>query len=159
MIRLDKYATLLIIGYAGYMAMKYVTTNKKREIDLLARTAWGEARGDGRWGMQAVINVVMNRVKAGRWWGRSVEDVVLKPYQFSCWLESDPNRAKLLAVTTDDEQFKLAEAFAELAIDGKLTDITNGATNYHTKSVKPSWASTGQQTAIWGNHIFYKGVA
>ena len=48
------------------------------EIDLLARTIWGEARGEGQTGMQAVANVIMNRVKKGGWWGATVQDVVLK---------------------------------------------------------------------------------
>lgn len=72
--------------------------DKDKEIDLLARTAWGEARGEGVSGMQAVINVVQNRVARGGWWGATIEDVVLKPWQFSAWNANDPNRAKLLAV-------------------------------------------------------------
>ena len=31
----------------------------------LAKTLWGEARGEGKKGMQAVANVVMNRVQKG----------------------------------------------------------------------------------------------
>ncbi len=142
------------------MANKYILTSKDREVDLLARTAWGEARGDGRWGMQAVINVVMNRVNAGKWWGRTVEEVVLKPWQFSCWNENDPNRRQVLDITEDDAQFKQAVALAKLALNDNLPDTTDGATHYYAAYTKePAWASSGQQTVQIGNHIFYKGVA
>ena len=35
-------------------------------------------------------------------------------------------------------------------------DVTNGATHYHSTSVKPYWADSMMQTAIIGNHIFYR---
>lgn len=52
--------------------------------------------------MQAVANVIMNRVNRGGWYGASIKDVVLKPYQFSCWNATDPNRAKIDALTEAD---------------------------------------------------------
>src|SRR5688500_4029200 len=67
----------------------------KTDLDTLARTLWGEARGEGRNGMQAVANVIMNRYKLARsnsgyarQWGRTVAEVCRKKYQFSCWLPS-----------------------------------------------------------------------
>ena len=126
-----------------------------KNIELMARTAWGEARGESSRGMQAVINVIQNRVKKGGWWGATVEDVVKKKAQFSCWNEGDPNREKMLAVTEKDTQFKEAVRLATLAEMGQLRDITGGATNYHAASVSPSWAKKLTQTAKIGNHIFY----
>ena len=125
------------------------------EIDLLARTMWGEARGEGQTGMQAVANVVMNRVKKGGWWGATVQDVVLKKWQFSTWNENDPNRKKALDVTTSDSNFWTAKKLAALAYNGQLDDITNGATNYHAKNVSPAWTDKMTKTATIGNHIFY----
>lgn len=125
------------------------------EIDLLARTIWGEARGEGQTGMQAVANVIMNRVKKGGWWGATVQDVVLKKWQFSTWNENDPNRKKALNVTTADPQFWTAKKISALAYNGQLDDITGGATNYHAKSVSPAWASSMTKTATIGQHIFY----
>lgn len=125
------------------------------EIDLLARTIWGEARGEGQTGMQACANVIMNRVKKGGWYGTTVQDVVLKKWQFSTWNENDPNRQKALNVTTADPQFWTAKKIAALAYNGQLDDITGGATNYHAKSVSPAWASSMKKTATIGQHIFY----
>ncbi|MCM1323834.1 MAG: cell wall hydrolase [Acetobacter sp.] len=124
------------------------------QTDYLARTMWGEARGEGARGMQAVGNVILNRVKAGGWYGASIKDVVLKPYQFSAWNINDPNRVKMLNAT--DKDLAQARKIAEQLISGSLDDITNGATNYHATNVSPTWAKNMTQTAVIGNHIFYK---
>lgn len=122
----------------------------------LAKTLWGEARGEGKKGMQAVANVVMNRVQKGGWYGASVKDVVLKPYQFSCWNNTDVNRAQLDNLTVDDLIKSGAWDISEKAINNELLDITGGAINYHAKSVSPSWAKSMTKTVQIGNHIFYK---
>jgi len=61
------------------------------ELDILAKTLWGEARGEGREGLIAVAWVIKNRADNPGWWGKSIELVCLKPYQFSCWNADDPN--------------------------------------------------------------------
>ena len=124
------------------------------QIDYMARTIYGEARGEGSRGMQAVGNVIMNRVHAGSWYGASIKDVVLKKYQFSCWNVGDPNREKILNATPT--QLSSARSIAEKVADGTLPDITGGATHYHAKSILPYWAASMKKTATIGNHIFYK---
>ena len=119
----------------------------------MSKTIFGEARGEGARGMQAVANVIMNRVKKGGWYGASIKDVVLKPYQFSCWNEGDPNRNLIENATM--AQLGQAYSIAEKVISGELPDITGGATNYHAKSVNPYWAAKMTKTAAIGNHIFY----
>lgn len=50
---------------------------KEMEIDVLARTLWGEARGEGSTGMEAVASVILNRVEVAKrrghyWWGNKI---------------------------------------------------------------------------------------
>lgn len=127
-------------------------------IDTVARNAWGEARGCGELGMQAVINVIVNRADNPSWWGNSLVSVCLKPYQFSCRNQGDPNRAKLLAVTTADPDFKIALALATKAVAGTLEDLTHGADSYYALSMTspPTWAATGLRTYTDQWHAFYK---
>ncbi len=130
-------------------------------VDILARTIWGEARGDGVPGMQAVAAVILNRVhiaqNSGRayWWGKDIITVCTKPYQFSCWNADDPNRAQLLAVTTQDNTFRQALQIARQALAGQLIDPTNGATHYHTLTIKPSWSENKLPNCLIKSHIFY----
>ena len=133
-------------------------TDKDEQIDYMARTAWGEARGEGSTGMQAVLNVIMNRVKAGGWWGATPKEVCTKKSQFSVWNKSDPNYSKMLAVNTSNADFAAAKSLAGLAYAGALPDITNGATNYlalGSLSKVPSWVNKMQVVASIGNHTFY----
>ena len=149
---------LLPISFWGYRMAKYLLTDKDNEIDLMARTLYGEARGEGDQGMQAVANVIMNRVNAGKWYGKTVEEVVLKPKQFSCWNESDPNREKIVQVTASNPTFLRALAISKGAYEGTLDDITRGATHYHYYQITPIWADKMEPTVRIGNHIFYKEV-
>lgn len=131
------------------------------DIDILARTLWGEARGEGEKGMCAVACVVINRVrvaqeKSSYWWGDTVRDVCQKPYQFSCWNNNDPNREKLEKLSSKDPAFKKALNIARRYVLGFGNDITFGATHYHADYVKPYWVKSLEKTAVVGRHIFYK---
>lgn len=125
--------------------------------DTLARTLWGEARGEGPRGMSAVASVILNRVVRPGWWGRDIVTICRAPFQFSCWLENDPNRAKLMAVTTADPAYDAARAIARLAVTGGLADITGGADSYYADgSTAPQWAKGLQPVAVIGRHRFYR---
>lgn len=131
------------------------------EIDTLARTLWGEARGEGMNGMQAVACVILNRVEAARklggyWWGNGVLQVCQKPYQFSCWNKNDANYKKLVTVDEEDMHFVTALRVARRAMLGFIKDETNGATHYHARSIMPDWAKGKKPSAFIGRHIFYR---
>ncbi len=137
------------------------THNSRQTIDTLARTIWGEARGESILGKEAVANVILNRVKKaqkknGFWWGNTIEQVCLKPYQFSCWNKNDPNYQKLKTVNTSNKEFNICLRVARRAVHGVLKDNTNGATHYHTKSIQPYWAVSSPIIADIGHHVFYR---
>ncbi len=135
---------------------------RELEIDTLARTLWGEARGEGTEGMEAVACCVLNRVAFARgqggkfWWGNNIIQVCQKPYQFSCWNRSDPNFQKLQQVDAKDLYFATAIRIARRACAGTLDDITNHATHYHAQGTEPYWARGETPVARVGNHIFYR---
>ncbi|MGE5476164.1 MAG: cell wall hydrolase [Bacteroidales bacterium] len=125
------------------------------DVDVVARTLWGEARGEGYDGMVAVANVIMNRARRGGWWGNTPREVCQKPWQFSCWNPTDPNLMKLLQVDASNPQFAMALEIAAAALAGNLPDITNGATNYKVRGWPASWAASMTLVARIGNHDFY----
>lgn len=129
---------------------------RELEADVLARTLWGEARGEGPAGMHAVANVVMNRVARGGWWGGDVIAVCQKPYQFSCWNKDDPNYRQLAAIDDADIHFATALRIARRAVHGALPDLTAGADHYHAAGVYPVWSRGERPVAVIGKHIFYR---
>jgi len=133
------------------------------EIDVLARTLWGESRSEGTEGMTAVAHVILNRVEVAKnnngtyWWGHDVITVCQKPYQFSCWNPGDPNRKKLMTIDENDIHFATALRIARRAIFGQLgKDKTLGADHYHTAAVKPFWSKGKTPLAHIGSHLFFK---
>jgi N-acetylmuramoyl-L-alanine amidase len=144
----------------------YSTYVNQRDLDVLARTIWGEAWIDGYDGMQAVANVIMNRYEKGRSnsayasrWGRTVAEVCQKPWQFSVWNENDPSRERILNVDISNDYFVQALNIAELALNGRLNDITGGADHYHADYVAPYWRDAMNRTTTVKTHLFYKEVA
>ncbi len=132
-------------------------------VDTLARTLWGEARGEGDTGMQAVANVIKNRYKIAQekgafWWGNDLIQICQKPYQFSCWNRADANYKKLTEVDSTDFYFASALRLARRCVHNALDDLTNGATHYHAKSITPYWAKGKEPCAEIGAHLFYKMV-
>lgn len=140
------------------------------EADVLARTVWGEARGEGERGMQAVANVVLNRLRvsenaAGRQaWGETIREICQAPNQFSAWSVAPWNGANLramLSVTPADLQFRQAQQIAFFAVGRALPDITGGALNYYAARgpnaiAPPSWARAPlRKVSSIGNHDFW----
>lgn len=126
-------------------------------LSVVARTIWGEARGDGVPGMHAVGNVISNRVHNPRWWGTDWIGVCTKPWQFSCWNETDPNRPKLMAVTAADPEYAEAIDIARRVIAGELPDITDNADSYYAVgSPTPYWSSSATFTVQIGRQRFYR---
>jgi N-acetylmuramoyl-L-alanine amidase len=128
-----------------------------QEVDILARTIYGEARGESDKGKIAVAWVVQNRAAAGGWWGDDIVEVCLKPYQFSCWNPRDPNRSKLEILNSrGNPLFQICLDIASYVLTGKTPDPTKGANHYHADYVKPNWAKSANFTVQIGRHLFYK---
>ncbi len=127
------------------------------ELDTMARTIWGEARGEAFAGKVAVAWVIRNRVEHPRWWGRGIAEVCMKPFQFSCWNPGDPNEKKCRAVSADDPAFVECLAAARACLEGKLPDPTNGSDHYHVDAGEPPyWAKGRAPLVAIGRHEFYK---
>lgn len=136
----------------------------EKDRDVLARTLWGEARGESLVGQIAVAWTIRNRVNDGKarsWWGEGYTGVCQKPYQFSCWNRNDPNYASLSgAKSIPFRELAQVRIAADQVIDGKVPDPTGGATHYYATSMKtpPAWAAKAKQTLKLGGHAFFKDV-
>ena len=126
---------------------------------LLAMLLWGEARGEGLIGMRAVAQVVANRVRRGGWFGRGWRDVMLKPYQFSCFLPDDPQAGWLLKPLAhgSSETWQKCLFVAREALEQRLPDVVDGATHYYAVSIPaPRWAKEMTFVRQLGRHRFYR---
>ena len=139
------------------------------ETMVVAKTIYGEARGEGIRGMLAVACVIRNRVQHPRvrWWGTGWIGVCKADYQFSCWNANDPNRKMLESIPEFganarfpgfDGAYEIAREFVDppSVPDEPWPDITRGADHYHTVAVNPEWADGKKGVAMFGTHIFYR---
>jgi len=133
-----------------------------QDLDILARTIYGEARGEygrldgGLAALIAVGNVVINRFKQQTWFGKTISDVCLKPQQFSCWNESDPNYAILKSTAISQPVFLICQDVAQGVVQENWPDLTRGSDHYHTTDVKPAWAHDKKPIIQIGRHLFYR---
>lgn len=139
-----------------------VNIQQLKDSYIIAATLWGEARGDGVKGMQAVMNVIMNRADGDF---NKALSVVLKPKQFSVWnsIKNPLNFSLKLAEkqreskTQDSKEYKNAIEIVDKARKGQLDDLTDGATFYfNPKKVTPTWAKKLKFIKNIGHHAFYK---
>ena len=98
------------------------------DSDLLALCIYREARGEQILGKRGVAWTVMNRLARHSWFGTTVREVILHPWQFSSFNESDPN-SDVWPRDTDPVWVDCVDE-AETAIAGESEDPTHGAIYY-----------------------------
>lgn len=143
----------------------------EKDIDILARTLWAEARGEGLAGMIAAGWTIRNRVDLdlhndgkADWWGEGYTAVCTKAWQYSCWNKNDPNYAFVSgAKAIPAGEFRQAKLAAETVIGSAAdTDPTQGATHYYSTTMPkpPVWADPkiSTRTVKIGRHIFFTNV-
>jgi spore germination cell wall hydrolase CwlJ-like protein len=122
--------------------------NTERERVCLAKNIYYEARGEGEYGMYAVAQVTINRLKVG-YWGNTVCKVVYAKSQFSWTLE---NNLKKPAGEMWDESLRIADN----VLNGIQVRTLMTALFYHADYVKPNWRDENAKIKKVGAHIFYE---
>ncbi|WP_083941517.1 cell wall hydrolase [Salinicola socius] len=123
-------------------------------ISCLARSIYWEAKGTDQREMQAVANVIMNRLGNPEF-PSSLCEIVQQGAesghcQFSWWCDGRPDEAN------EPEQYTAAKEVARRALNGTLPDITHGALFFHHRSISPGWMSTLVRTARTHEFNFYR---
>jgi spore germination cell wall hydrolase CwlJ-like protein len=126
------------------------------QVAILALCVWREARGESDLAKSAVARVIANRAADVRKrWPNSVAGVVLQPFQFTSFIEKDPNNAKFPAA--HDPSWTSCVAAAQAAIAGAGPDPSCGANHYFDDSIKPpKWADPTKQSAAIGRLTFFR---
>lgn len=126
------------------------------DVELLAGTIYGEARGESDRGKQAVGVTIRTRALNPSWWGSGWRGVILQKAQFSCW--EDINAAKIVAAREDNNNgWQACMKVAQQVYSGQITDVglSNSPTHYCVKTIKPFWVNSLQFVGNIGAHNFY----
>lgn len=125
------------------------------ELKCLAEALYFEARGETVKGQFAVAEVIMNRVKSARFPSTACDVInqgTGRKYrcQFSYTCDG------LAETISEPVAYERVAKVARAVLDGKVPDLTRGATHYHTTAVRPNWSKVYVKTAAIGDHIFYR---
>jgi spore germination cell wall hydrolase CwlJ-like protein len=123
-------------------------------ITCLSRTIYWEAKTEGAEGMEAIANVVMNRL-GHKGFPNTICKVVKQGHergscQFSWWCDGHSDDAE------EEEPYALAKEISRKALNRQLPDRTGGAMYFHQRKVSPSWSEEYIKTVEIGQHVFYK---
>jgi spore germination cell wall hydrolase CwlJ-like protein len=121
----------------------------------LAEAIYHESRGEPLAGQVAVAEVVLNRVD-DRQFPKTVCGVTNQgagsgrgcQFSYACDGRSDAMKSA--------EARSRAEKLAALMLAGRPRTVTDGATYFHTRAVRPSWARKMTRTNAIGHHYFYR---
>jgi hypothetical protein len=125
-----------------------------RDLECLTDAVYYEARGEGLAGMQAVAQVVLNRVRHPAF-PKSVCGVVFQGAagggcQFSFACDGSMRRG------VEASAWRRSREVAAKALAGYVMTEVGNATHFHTTSVTPGWRGTMLRVAQVGAHIFYR---
>jgi hypothetical protein len=126
---------------------------RQQAAECLATAALYEA-GDDRQGQRAVIQVILNRVRA-RGFPRTICGVVYQGYaratgcQFSFTCDGSFDRRPVHL------GWGAARRSARRALAGRVFSDVGGATHYHADWMVPYWRDSLTKIAQVGSHIFY----
>jgi spore germination cell wall hydrolase CwlJ-like protein len=132
-----------------------VTMAENDQFKCLREAIYHEARGETLAGQFAVAEVILNRVDAANFPG-SVCGVVNQgvgngrgcQFSYAC-----NGRSRAMHERRARE---IASRIAQVMLSGAPRQLTDGATHFHARHVRPNWARVYEQTARIGAHTFYR---
>jgi spore germination cell wall hydrolase CwlJ-like protein len=124
-------------------------------ITCLSRTIYWETKGQDTASMEAVANVVMNRL-GQKSFPNTICEVVREgsekgACQFSWWCDGRSDHAE------DEKSYATAKEIARKALNKQLADRTGGALYFHSLNAAPTnWSKEYIKTLEVGKFVFYK---
>ena len=132
--------------------------------DGIARVAFAEAGNQDDSGLAGVVYTILNRLEDGRW-GGTVDAVLNASHQFEPVMRAGGDWRNLRPVS-EARQARI-DTIINLALEGRLPDLTNGARYFQNPRIVAQRAGAGQvdaslvnfggapPSAVIGAHSFY----
>ncbi len=143
------------IGYSREWLDAQPLVKGDKQWDCLAEALYFEARGESVKGQFAVAEVILNRVDSPQF-PDTVCGVVNQGTgrKFACQFTYTCDGQD--EVILEKRAYKRVGKVAKLMVNGAPRKLTDGATYYHTRAVKPRWSRKFKRTTSIGHHHFYR---
>ena len=148
-----KAGDLTVLRYDAAWLASQPAPQGDAEWQCLTKALYFEARGESLKGQFAVAEVILNRADSPDY-PATVCGVINQgggkgcQFSFIC----DGNKDVMREKGAMDQAGRIARAM----LDGAPRALTEGATHFHTKGVRPGWARKFPRTAAIGAHLFYR---
>jgi len=126
-----------------------------RDLDCLTQAVYYEARGEGRDGMKAVAQVVLNRVRHPAF-PKSVCGVVFQGANRSTGCQFSFTCNGAMRGRVNSAAWDRARTIATSALSGEVFGTVGNATHFHTTGVSPQWRNSLVRVSQVGDHLFYR---
>ena len=143
------------VDYTRAWLARQPAPRKSAAQKCLSEALYFEARGESVKGQFAVAEVILNRVDSA-----ASPDTVCgvitqgtrRKYQcqFTYTFDGHPEAIR------EPKAYEQVSRVADALLRGAPRALTDGATHYHTLSVRPSWSRKFTRTATIGVHHFYR---
>ena len=172
MISLVAVAAAWVLSGASTQSVRGASAVGARDLfcqgdrNALTRVALAESAAEGDSGLAAVVLVIRNRLKSGRF-GTTLDDVLNAPRQFEpVWRRGSWTA---LPAPTLSQRSRL-DAIVNLICDGRVPDFTHGSLYFQNTAVVQARAIQGtvsarlvafgnrSAAAVIGRHSFYLGI-
>tara|TARA_R110001606_G_scaffold239423_1_gene387514 strand:+ start:43971 stop:45086 length:1116 start_codon:yes stop_codon:yes gene_type:complete len=129
--------------------------DESRDLECLTQAVYYEARGEGRDGMKAVAQVVLNRARH-KAFPNSVCGVVFQgaARRSGCQFSFTCNGSMRRGV--NPVAWNRARDVASKALSGSVFASVGNATHFHTTGVSPGWRNSLIRVNQVGSHLFYR---
>lgn len=141
------------ITYDAVWLARQPVASGDAEWSCLTKALYFEARGETVPGQFGVAEVILNRVDSPLYPDTVCAVVGQRggggcQFSYICDGRSDTMR--------DGTAMQVAGKIAAVMLAGAPRPLTQGATHFHTRWVRPGWAGRFDKTATIGAHVFYR---
>jgi len=152
------FLLLLVPSISGVTSNTDINLN---QVECLSEALYFEGRSESKKGQQAIAEVILNRVLS-KSFPNTICSVVrqtkfypsgridLHSCQFSYYCDGKPEDYK------ENQAFINTVALSYSIMDSDPTNLTSGATHYHSTTTNPYWAASLVLTTQIGDHLFYR---
>lgn len=129
--------------------------DQSRDLECLTQAVYYEARGEGRDGMKAVAQVVLNRARHPAF-PKTVCGVVFQGSNRSTGCQFSFTCNGAMRARVNQSAWNRARDVASHALGGNAYAAVGSATHFHTTAVSPSWRNRLVRVSHIGDHVFYR---
>ena len=129
--------------------------DQSRDLECLTQAVYYEARGEGRDGMKAVAQVVLNRARHPAF-PKTICGVVFQGSNRSTGCQFSFTCNGAMRGRVNQSAWNRARDVASAALSGNAYAPVGSATHFHTTAVRPSWRNNLVRVSSIGDHVFYR---